>query len=72
MQTSEPTPEGIEKVFSKLNISGADEWSEENRLMLRQLFIKHHHIFALDDLELGKTNMVKHVIKLSNDKPFHE
>ena len=71
-QSSEPTPEGIEKLFSKLNISGADEWSEENRLKLRQLFIKHHHIFALDDLELGKTDMVKHAIKLSDDKPFSE
>ena len=71
-QSSEPTPDRIEKLFSKLNISGADEWSEENWLKLRQLFIKHHHIFALDDLELSKTNMVKHVIKLSDDKPFQE
>ena len=51
-------------------MSGTDEWLEENRLKLRQLFIKHHHIFTLDDLELGKTNMVKHVSKVSDDKPF--
>ena len=57
---------------TKLNISGADEWSEENRLKLRQLFIKHHHIFALDDLELGKTDMVKHVIRINDEKPFQE
>ena len=49
-----------------------DEWSEENRLKLRQLFIKHHHIFALDDLELGKTDMVKHVIRINDEKPFRE
>ena len=71
-QSSEPSPERIEKLFSKLNISGADEWSEDNQLKLRQLFIKHHNIFALDDLELGKTDMVKHVIKLNDDKPFRE
>ena len=70
--SSEPSPECIEKLFSKLNISGADEWSEENRLKLRQLFIKHHHIFALDDLELGKTDMVKHVIRINDEKPFWE
>ena len=70
--SSEPSPECIEKLFSKLNISGADEWSEENRLKLRQLFIKHHHIFALDDLELGKTDMVKHVIRINDEKPFQE
>ena len=71
-KTSEPSPERIEKLFSKLNISGADDWSEENRLKLRQLFIEHHHIFALDDLELGKTDMVKHVIRLNDDQPFCE
>ena len=42
--SSEPTPERIEKLFSKLNISGVENWSEENQLKLRQLFIKHHHI----------------------------
>ena len=71
-QSSEPSPECIEKLFSKLNISGADEWLEENRLKLRQLFIEHHHIFSLDDLELGKTDMVKHVIRLNDDQPFCE
>ena len=55
-QSSEPTPER----------------SEGNRLKLRQLFIEHHHIFALDDLELGRTDMVKHVIRLNDDQPFHE
>ena len=29
-QSSEPTPERIEKLFSKLNISGSDSWPEEN------------------------------------------
>ena len=71
-ETSEPSPEKIEKLFSELNISGADNWPEENRLRLRQLFIEHHHIFALDDLELGRTDMVKHVIRLNDDQPFHE
>ena len=61
-KTPEPSPERIEKLFSKLNISGADNWSEENQLKLRQLFLELHRIFALDDLELGKTDMVKHVI----------
>ena len=55
-QSSEPTPER----------------SEGNRLKLRQLFIEHHHIFALDDLELGRTDMVKHVIRLNDDQPFRE
>ena len=71
-QSSEPSPECVEKLFSKLNISEADEWSEENQLKLRQLFIRHHHIIALDDLELGKTDMVKHVIRVNDEKLFRE
>ena len=71
-QSSGPSPEQIEKLFTKVDISGAEEWSEENWLKLRQLLIKHHNIFALDDLEFDKTDIVKHVIKLNDDKLFCE
>ena len=30
------------------------------------------NIFALDDLELGKTEMVKHIIRLKDEVPFRE
>ena len=68
----ESSPEGIEKLFSKLNLSGADQWEETNRLKPKELFVKFHHIFALEDLELGKTDMVKHVIRLNDETPFRE
>ena len=32
----------------------------------------YHHIFAVEDLELGHTNLVKHEIKLTNYAPFKE
>ena len=71
-QSFEPSPKHIEKLFSKLNLTGADHSSEEYRLKMRQLFIEHHHIFALDDLELGKTDMVKHIIRVNDEEPFQE
>ena len=40
--------------------------------MVRECIIKHNHIFTVDDLELGKTDLVKHVIKLDNYVPFKE
>ena len=40
--------------------------------MVRECIIKYNHIFAVDDLELGKTDLVKHVIKLDNYVPFKE
>ena len=32
----------------------------------------YHHIFAIEDLELGRTDLVKHEIKLTNYVPFKE
>ena len=34
--------------------------------------IEYQHLFALNDLELGKTSKVKHKIKLSNPTPFKD
>ena len=64
--------EWLDKLFSKLDLSGCDNWTEEQQQMVRKCIIKHNHIFAVDDLELGKTDLVKHVIKLDNYVPFKE
>ena len=66
------TTERVKKLFSKLNIDGAEEWSPDIQAKLNRVFKDYHHIFAFDDLELGRTNMVKHVIRLNNKVPFHE
>ena len=67
-----PSPERLDRLFSKVDLSGSEGWSDENKAKLRALFVKYHDIFALDDLELGKTNMVKHKIILEDPKPFRE
>ena len=48
--------ERLGKLFSKLDLSGSDNWTEEQQWMVRECIIKHNHIFAVDDLELGKTD----------------
>ena len=40
--------------------------------MVQECIIKHNRVFAVDDLELGKTDLVKHKIKLDNYVPFKE
>ena len=64
--------ERLDKLFSKLDLSGCDNWTEEQKQMVQECIIKHNHIFAVDDLELGKTDLIKHVIKLDNYVPFKE
>ena len=66
------TPERVKKLFSKLDLEGAKDWNPDIQARLNQVFKDYHHIFALDDLELGRTDMVKHVIRLDNKIPFRE
>ena len=71
-QIPEKTPARIEKLFNKLDLSGMMGWSLSQKQQMKQVFENYHHLLALEDLELGKTNLVKHVIKLDNQQPFRE
>ena len=64
--------ERIDKLFSKLDLSGSEDWTEVQQKKVRDCISKHHEIFAVDDVELGRTNLVKHTIKLDNYTPFKE
>ena len=71
-QIPEKTPARLEKLFDKLDLSGMMGWSQSQKQQMKQVFENYHHLFALEDLELGKTDLVKHVIKLDNQQPFQE
>ena len=62
----------IDKLFSKLDLSGSEDWTEVQQKQVRDCISKHHEIFAVDDVELGRTNLVKHTIKLDDYTPFKE
>ena len=68
----EATPERLNKLFSKLDLLGIDEWSEENQQAVHDLMVEYQHLFTLNDLELGCTSQVKHSIKLDDNKPFKD
>ena len=67
-----PTLERLDKVFGKLDLTGAQGWTDKERQEIKDLLMEYHDLFALDDLELGKTSLVKHSIKLMNQIPFKE
>ena len=69
---NQTTRDRIDKLFIKLDLSGCSKWTEEQQQMVRELIIKHHGIFAVEDNELGRTNLVKHKIRLNNYVPFKE
>ena len=63
MQMPEKTLERLDKLFRKLDLSGMQSWSVEQQREMREVFEDYHHLFALEDMELGKTDLVKHVIR---------
>ena len=66
------TKEQRDKLFSKLHLTGYDDWTQDQRDMMDAAIERYHHIFAVEDLELGCTDLVKHEIKLTNYVPFKE
>ena len=68
----EPTPERLDELFTKLDLSGTQDWSKDLQQEVHDLMVKYQHLFTLNDLELGRTSKVKHEIKLSNPVPFKD
>ena len=68
----ELTLDRLDKLFSKLDFSGMEEWSEDVQQQVVDLFKEYHHIFALTNLELRCTSKIKHEIKLDNETPFKD
>ena len=79
MKTKNPKPEKpaftserSDKLFSKLDLSGMEDWPDDLQHEAVKLFKEFHHLFALFDLELGCTSNIKHEIKLNNEVPFQD
>ena len=68
----EPTPKRLNELFEKLNLKGIEDWSETEQAEEHELMTEYQHLFALSDLELGCTSLVKHRINVNNPVPFKE
>ena len=62
----------IKKLWDQLDISGTDSWKEDQRQLVRETIEHFEDVFALGPLELGKTSLVRHTIKVTNPNPFKE
>lgn len=49
-----------------------DHLPQDELDQLKQLLLKWRHIFSTGDTDLGRTNVVKHHITLTNNEPFRE
>ena len=66
------TEERVQKLFQVLDFKGLKSWPEREQAKAKELIKKYQDIFALKDTELGHTKLIKHEIKLLDDKPFKE
>ena len=66
------TPEQEKRFFEKLDLSGNQEWPSELREKTKNLFRRYGYLFALENLDLGHTSLVKHKIRLTDNTPFKE
>ena len=55
-----------------LDLQGLTEWPESEQKQARELLLKWEHLFAHSNLDLGKTALTKHTIKLTDQTPFKE
>ena len=66
------SPEKERLLFEKIDLSGIADWDQEDQRQAREIFREYGQLFALDDLDLGHTSVVKHEIKLNDYTPFKE
>ena len=59
--------------LSDIGLDLADsKLTDEQKKTATQLFAKWQHVFSRGPTDLGHTNLVKHEIKLTDEKPFKE
>ena len=65
--------EQIETLLTKIDFNeGTKEWSHEQKEKARAVLTKYSFLFAMDSMDLGKTDLVKHHIELTNYAPIKD
>ena len=59
-------------VLEALDLQGLKEWPESEQKQARELLLKWEHLFVHSNLDLGKTALIKHKIRLTKQMPFKE
>ena len=59
-------------MFEKLELSSLESWTEENKERALNLLAEYHEIFALEDDEMGCTEVAEHKIEVTDPKPIKE
>ena len=78
IQTSKEQPPTERKmedhscILNQLDLGEINTWSEEQQHAARKLLCDYSETFSKNDLDLGKCNILKHNIQLTDQQPFKE
>ena len=67
------TPEQMKPLFEQIKLEeGTSHWSEEQHSRVQAVIEKYSFLFAMNSLDLGRTDLVKHHIQLDNYTPIKD
>ena len=70
--TSDIVRTDLKDILQKFNLSWMKDWEPSLQKATQDLICEFACIFSQDDLDLGKTSIVKHSIKVNDPVPFKE
>ena len=59
-------------ILDLIDLSGIENWPEHLQVEAKEMLKRNAKSFSKDDLDMGRTNLVKHHIKLTDPVPFKE
>ena len=67
------TPEQMKQLFEQIKLEeGTSHWTEEQHSRVQTVIEKYSFLFAMNSLDLGRTDLVKHHIQLDNYTPIKD
>ena len=59
-------------ILKLIDLSGLEKWSEDDKNADIEMIKRNANIFSKNDMDMGRTNLVKHRIELTDPIPFKE
>ena len=59
-------------IFDLIDLSGLENWPEHLQKEAKEMLKRNAKVFPKTDMDMGRTNLVKHHIKLTDPVPFKE
>ena len=59
-------------ILNLIDLSGLEDWPEKLQHEAKEMLKRNAKVFSKDDMDMGRTNLVKHHIKLTDPVPFKE